>query len=105
MTMEGDAFCFVAGEKWHSRRKLLTPTFHSGLLEVYLKTAIREGDILISCLRKEVGKPAFDIVPYAKRATLDIICGKSNEFLIAKVVGIDHEHITREVCAFSFRLS
>lgn len=73
----GTGLVTSTGEKWHSRRKLLTPTFHSGLLEVYLKTAIREGDILISCLRKEVGKPAFDIVPYAKRATLDIICDSS----------------------------
>lgn len=67
----------VLGEKWHFRRKLLTPTFHSGLLEIYLKTTIREAEILISCLSKEVGKPEFDIVPYAKRATLDIICGET----------------------------
>ncbi|KZC10045.1 PREDICTED: cytochrome P450 4c3-like [Dufourea novaeangliae] len=73
----GTGLVTSTGDKWHFRRKLLTPTFHSGLLEVYLKTAIREATILISCLRKEVGKPSFDIVPYAKRATLDIICDSS----------------------------
>ncbi|KYN08578.1 PREDICTED: cytochrome P450 4c3-like [Cyphomyrmex costatus] len=61
------------GEKWHFRRKLLTPTFHSGLLETYLKTAKEETNVLISCLRNEVDK-WFDIVPFAKRAALDIIC-------------------------------
>ena len=73
----GSGLVTSTGEKWHFRRKLLTPTFHSGLLEVYLKTAIREAEVLISCLRKEIGKPAFDIVPYAKRATLDVICDSS----------------------------
>jgi len=56
---------------------LLTPTFHSGLLDVYLKTAKEETNILISCLEKEVGK-WFDVVPYAKRVALDIICGEFN---------------------------
>ncbi|XP_017761217.1 PREDICTED: cytochrome P450 4c3-like [Eufriesea mexicana] len=73
----GNGLVTSSGEKWHFHRKLLTPTFHSGLLEVYLKGTIREAQILISCLRKEVGKPEFDIVPYAKRATLDIICDSS----------------------------
>ncbi|XP_071557668.1 cytochrome P450 4c3-like isoform X2 [Temnothorax nylanderi] len=62
-----------SGEKWHFRRKLLTSCFHSDLLEVYLKPVKEETRVLISCLEKEVGK-WFDVVPYAKRAALDIIC-------------------------------
>lgn len=69
----GEGLVTSTGEKWHFRRKLLTPTFHSGLLEVYLKTVKEETSVLISCLEKEVGK-WFDVVPYAKRAALDIIC-------------------------------
>lgn len=65
-----------SGEKWHFRRKLLTPTFHSNLIEVYLKTVKEETNVLISCFEKEVDR-WFDVVPYVKRATLDIICGKS----------------------------
>ncbi|KAL0133137.1 hypothetical protein PUN28_000715 [Cardiocondyla obscurior] len=61
------------GEKWHFRRKLLTPSFHNSLLEIYLKNVKEETNVLISCLQKEAGK-WFDVVPYAKRATLDIIC-------------------------------
>lgn len=69
----GTGLLTSSGEKWHFRRKLLTPTFHSGLLEVYFKTAKEEIGILMSCLEKEIGK-CFDVVPYAKRAALDIIC-------------------------------
>lgn len=48
-------------------------TFYSGFLEVYLKTVKEEISVLISCFEKEVGK-WFDVVPYAKRVTLGIIC-------------------------------
>lgn len=66
----------IAGEKWHSRRKMITPTFHSDLLKEYFQIALREAQVLVSCLRSEVGKPEFDVVPYGKRAALDMICGE-----------------------------
>ncbi|XP_018056873.1 PREDICTED: cytochrome P450 4c3-like [Atta colombica] len=69
----GTGLVTSSGEKWHVRRKLLTPTFHSGLLETYLKTIKEETNVLISCLEKEVDK-WFNIVPFAKRVALDIIC-------------------------------
>ncbi|XP_060830923.1 cytochrome P450 4C1-like [Bombus pascuorum] len=89
----GSGLVTSSGEKWHSRRKLLTPTFHSGLLEVYLKTAIREAQILISCIRQEVGKPEFDIVPYAKRAALDIICDSSMGCNINAQKNFENEYV------------
>ena len=65
---------------WHARRKLLSPTFHKDLLKEYLKTTVKEVDILIYCLQEEVGKTAFNILPYTKRAALDIICSKYLKF-------------------------
>ncbi|XP_076376571.1 cytochrome P450 4C1 [Megalopta genalis] len=88
----GSGLLTSTGEKWHSRRKLLTPTFHSGLLEVYFQTAIREAGILISCLRKEVGK-SFDISPYVKRATLDIICDSSMGCHINAQTDLKNEYV------------
>lgn len=76
-------FVFL-GLKWHSRRKLLSPTFHCELLRDYLKITMKEVNILISCLQQEIGKNAFDIVPYAKRAALDVICSKLELFLLIK---------------------
>lgn len=69
----GTGLVTSTGEKWHFRRKLLTPTFHSGLLEAYFKTTKEETSILISCLKKETNR-WFDVVPYLKCATLDVIC-------------------------------
>ncbi|XP_076297529.1 cytochrome P450 4c3 isoform X1 [Lasioglossum baleicum] len=89
----GTGLVTSTGEKWHSRRKLLTPTFHSGLLEVYLKTATKETGILISCLRKEVSKSSFDIFPYAKRATLDIICDGSMGCHINAQTDLKNEYV------------
>ncbi|XP_070159992.1 cytochrome P450 4c3 [Polyergus mexicanus] len=69
----GTGLVTSTGDKWHFRRKLLTPSFHSGLLKTYFKITKEEINVLISCLEKEVNK-WFDVVPYAKRASLDIIC-------------------------------
>ncbi|XP_020283970.1 cytochrome P450 4c3-like [Pseudomyrmex gracilis] len=69
----GTGLVTSSGEKWFFRRKLLTPSFHSTLLEGYLKTVKEEVKVLISCLETEIGN-WFNVVPYTKRATLDIIC-------------------------------
>ncbi|XP_053972202.1 cytochrome P450 4c3-like [Hylaeus volcanicus] len=89
----GSGLVTSAGEKWHFRRKLLTPTFHSGLLETYFKTTMREAKVLISCLRNELGKPAFDIVPYAKRATLDVICDSTMGCHIKAQTNFSNEYV------------
>ncbi|XP_043271742.1 cytochrome P450 4c3-like isoform X2 [Venturia canescens] len=86
--------CSLEGDKWHARRKLLTPTFHSGLLESYLSSTIQEATTMVSCLRAEVGKPEFDIVPYAKRAALDMICTSSMGYHINAQTNLNNEYVT-----------
>lgn len=62
------------GDKWHSRRKLLTPTFHFNILEEFLSPIENQCKILVRMLRKELSNATgFDIKPYAKLAALDII--------------------------------
>ncbi|KAJ4435830.1 hypothetical protein ANN_18449 [Periplaneta americana] len=62
------------GEKWHKRRKLLSNSFHSNILEDFLEPVYRESLIFADRLRMELDKPSFDIVPYAKLCALDTIC-------------------------------
>ncbi|XP_016840435.1 cytochrome P450 4C1 isoform X2 [Nasonia vitripennis] len=70
----GSGLITSTGERWLARRKLLTPTFHSELLKGYFRVTLREADTFVECLRSEIGKLEFDIVPFAKRAALDTIC-------------------------------
>lgn len=63
-----------AGSKWHTRRKLITPSFHFNILEEFLPSIERQSQILVKMLRKELlSINGFDIKPYTKLAALDII--------------------------------
>ncbi|XP_033229180.1 cytochrome P450 4c3-like [Belonocnema kinseyi] len=81
------------GVKWHARRKLLSPTFHNELLKEYLKVAIKEVNVLTYCLQDEVGKAAFDIVPYTKRAALDVICNTAMGYPINAQTNRKNEYV------------
>ncbi|EEB17245.1 cytochrome P-450, putative [Pediculus humanus corporis] len=70
----GTGLLTATGSKWHSRRKLLTPTFHHSLLEGFIQPIIEKSKILISLLENEVGQPPFDVLKYTKLCALDIIC-------------------------------
>ncbi|KAK6638581.1 hypothetical protein RUM43_006848 [Polyplax serrata] len=70
----GTGLLTSTGSKWHSRRKLLTPTFHQSLLEEFIEPIVRKSQILVSQLEKEVDGPPFDALSYTKLCALDIIC-------------------------------
>ncbi|XP_059469204.1 cytochrome P450 4c3 [Neocloeon triangulifer] len=62
------------GQKWHSRRKILTPTFHFRILEDFMEVFTEQSDILVQKLEKEVNNSGFNIFPYATLFALDVIC-------------------------------
>ncbi|XP_037819762.1 cytochrome P450 4d8 [Lucilia sericata] len=62
------------GRKWHSRRKIITPTFHFKILQQFVEVFDQQAGVLVQCLAKNLdGKKAFDVYPYICAATLDII--------------------------------
>ncbi|KAL5237900.1 hypothetical protein ACI65C_005310 [Semiaphis heraclei] len=70
----GTGLVTSSGSKWHSRRKLLTPTFHFTILEEFIPLIEKQSKILVKVLKKEVNNVnGFDIKPYAKLAALDTI--------------------------------
>jgi len=70
-------FLNFVGEKWRSRRKILTPAFHFKILEDFIDVFVDQGLILVDKLQREVGNESgFNIFPYVTLCTLDIICGK-----------------------------
>lgn len=70
----GDGLLLSSGKKWHSRRKLLTPTFHFRILEQFVDVFNQKGSILEAKLGELVGRGAVDVRPYISRHALDVIC-------------------------------
>ncbi|XP_065359602.1 cytochrome P450 4d8 [Calliphora vicina] len=62
------------GRKWHSRRKIITPTFHFKILQQFVEVFDQQASVLVQCLAKNADRQnAFDVYPYICSATLDII--------------------------------
>lgn len=65
------------GKKWHSRRKIITPTFHFKILEQFVDIFDQQSAIMVKKLyEKADGKTAIDIFPVVCLCALDIIAGK-----------------------------
>ncbi|XP_016064466.1 PREDICTED: cytochrome P450 4V2, partial [Miniopterus natalensis] len=62
------------GNKWRSRRKMLTPTFHFTILENFLDIMNEQANILVHKLEKHVNGEAFNCFFYITLCALDIIC-------------------------------
>jgi len=70
----GTGLLTSTGAKWHSRRKLLTPTFHFKILEDFLLVINEQANVLIGdVLRKREANKTFDVYPLLCRCTLDTI--------------------------------
>jgi hypothetical protein len=66
----------LLGEKWHTHRKMITPTFHFKILENFVDVFSEKSIILITKLQEEVGSVGFDVCQYVTLCALDIICGE-----------------------------
>lgn len=64
------------GDKWHTRRRLLTPAFHFDILKEFFEVFKEESDKLVESLKPKVGK-VLDIIPVSSQFTLNTICGKT----------------------------
>lgn len=73
----GTGLLTSTGKKWKERRRMLTPSFHFKILEGFIDTFNKYGNVLISKLESEVGKSSIDVYPYIVLYTLDIICASS----------------------------
>uniref|UniRef100_UPI003B63730A cytochrome P450 4C1-like n=1 Tax=Odontomachus brunneus TaxID=486640 RepID=UPI003B63730A len=62
------------GAKWHSRRKILTPTFHFNILREFVDILTEEGERMVEKLRNVGGTVEMDLLPFVSEHTLNAIC-------------------------------
>ncbi|XP_062140970.1 cytochrome P450 4ae1 [Drosophila sulfurigaster albostrigata] len=70
----GDGLLLSRGERWHSMRKIITPTFHFNILEQYIDVFDRQCNVLVEKLKPLANdQQAINIYPYMGLMALDII--------------------------------
>jgi len=70
-----DYINYVLGTIWHSRRKMLTPTFHFNILHQFVEILIKEGENMTKSLKNIRGTVVKDLKPFISEYTLNAICG------------------------------
>lgn len=63
--------------KWKHRRKLVVSTFHQKIIDSFMPIFIKQTNILVDCLKKEVDKNCFDAWDYLSKVALDTLCGNN----------------------------
>lgn len=69
----GTGLLISSGNKWHQRRKVLTPAFHFQILEKFVEIMDEQGQIFIQNLEKVDGQE-IDVSTLVNLYTLDVIC-------------------------------
>ncbi|XP_046664818.1 cytochrome P450 4C1-like [Homalodisca vitripennis] len=75
----GEGLITSKGDRWHSHRKLITPTFHFNILESFVdvfvaRTADFMKDLNIFLADNDLSEKFNDISPFTRKLTLDFIC-------------------------------
>ncbi|XP_049871939.1 cytochrome P450 4C1-like [Pectinophora gossypiella] len=69
----GTGLLLSTGRKWHSRRKILTPTFHFNILKNFTPVLEEKSTNLVRYLR-QAGRREHDLFPLISDVTLYAIC-------------------------------
>ncbi|XP_063705000.1 cytochrome P450 4C1-like [Culicoides brevitarsis] len=100
----GDGLVTGTGEKWHTHRKFLTPTFHFSILEGFCDVFAEKCQILVEKLRDvaDTGKPV-DIFDYLNFCALDIICETAMgiQMNTQETGKCDYTEAVKEICTIN----
>ncbi|XP_075157453.1 cytochrome P450 4d2-like [Haematobia irritans] len=72
----GDGLLMSTGKKWHTRRKIITPSFHFKILEEFVEIFDRQSNVMVQKLKEKVAqnpKEPVDMFPLVCLTALDII--------------------------------
>lgn len=74
----GFGLLISTGQKWFTRRKVITPAFHFKILEQFVDVFDKHSAILVKNFAKFKGQEC-DVFPLVTLCALDVICGKEIE--------------------------
>lgn len=69
----GTGLLISTGQKWHSRRKIITPTFHFKILQQFVDVFNDQNRIFIDKINARNSEDTFDIYGFITLMSLDII--------------------------------
>lgn len=70
----GTGLLTSTGAKWHAHRKMITPTFHFKILDMFVDVFVEKCQTLVDKLSVRCDQEAFDVYPYITHCAMDIIC-------------------------------
>ncbi|KAL0277052.1 UNVERIFIED_CONTAM: hypothetical protein PYX00_004472 [Menopon gallinae] len=82
-----------AGEKWKTRRRLITPAFHFKILEEYIDLFNANGTILCQKLSQYSGKGAFNVNEWVKLYALDNICETAMKYQVNALINSESTYV------------
>uniref|UniRef100_A0A1Q3FLN2 Putative cytochrome p450 4d1 n=1 Tax=Culex tarsalis TaxID=7177 RepID=A0A1Q3FLN2_CULTA len=90
----GEGLLTSSGRKWHSHRKIITPTFHFKILEQFVEIFDHQSDVFVAQLRAQAASgQAFDVFPLVTLYALDVICESAMGTKINAQIHSDSEYV------------
>ena len=71
----GEGLLFSTNQKWFTRRRIITPTFHFKILEQFFEVFVEQNHLLMDKIEENADGKIFDIFPMMTASVMNTIIG------------------------------
>lgn len=89
----GTGLLIATGNKWFTRRKIITPTFHFKILQQFVEVFHQQNRIFIEKLKGRCDGKYFDIYDVVTLMSLDIICETAMGYKLNAQINEENEYV------------